>query len=66
MLVVQIKGPFILNVGRMGGVECVWVRNVFRQICMGTNYFQNFLYRYEIIFTNWSKIVGSRSISGIH
>ena len=20
----------------MGGVECVWVRNIFRQICAGT------------------------------
>ena len=34
----------------MGGVECVWVRNIFRQICMGTKYSQHFLYGYEIIF----------------
>ena len=36
------KGPFIFNVGRMGGVEYVWVRNIFLQICMGAKYFQNF------------------------
>ena len=44
------KGPIIFNAGCMGGVECVWVRNIFRQICMGTKYFPIFLYGYEIIF----------------
>ena len=33
------KGPFIFNAGCMGGVKCVWVLNIFRQICMGTKYF---------------------------
>ena len=34
----------------MDEVECVWVRNIFRQICKGMKYFQNFFYGYEIIF----------------
>ena len=34
----------------MGGVEYLWVGNIFGQICMGTKYFPIFLYGYEIIF----------------
>ena len=43
-----IEGPFIFNTGFMGKVECV--RNIFRQIYMGTKNGQNYLYGYEIIF----------------
>ena len=50
LLIDSTKGPFIFNVGCMGGVECVWVRNIFRQIFIGTKYFQKLLYGYEIIF----------------
>ena len=59
------RGQFIFNAGCIGGVECVWVRNIFRQICMGTKYFQKFLYGYEIIFTTLVKNLWIALNSGI-
>ena len=58
---------FIFNAECIDGVECVWVRNIFQQICMGAKYFPNFFVWVRNNFLQiWSKTFGLRSISGIY